>query len=359
MILTSEQVDDLSRLQEGTFPQVAFPALLFSFALRKRTLVLEIRRRQLWKKIVLEEGVPVDCRSNLAHETLGRYMVAEGKLSEEDFSICLSRSAAHGVPLGEVLLEQGLVSAVELFKILQANLAQKLLDVFTWRDGEFRTLAELPPLDSSLKVKVPQLIVTGVTKCSPQEEVDMAVGPLVGKKLALHPTPPFPLEDIKLNQRQAQLVEALRAGRRLGELAEASGMPLDEITRVIYALSTIGAVGPADALPRLPTGAMPTTGTVATAAAAPTAAPARPAMSATMSIPAVSPEAERRRNEVMQAYLSYRRQDSFDLLGVPEEAPFGTIQEKYLDFARRFNPWTGGADLTGMEEKVQDLFLAG
>jgi hypothetical protein len=353
-----EQLEELARLEEGTFPQVTFPALLFSFAIQKRTVVLEIRRHQLWKKIVLENGVPVDCRSNLAHETLGRYMVAEGKLSEEDFNGCLSRSAARGVPLGEVLLEQGLVSAVELFKILQANLAQKLLDIFTWRDGEFRTLSDTPRPDSSLKVKVPQLILTGVTKCSPQEEVDMAVGPLVGKKLALNPVPPFPLEDIRLNPRQIQLTEALRPGRRLGELAEATGLPFDEIARLVYALSVIGLVAPADRVPTTATGSL-VIPILAAKPAQPVAAAPAPAAPAAAPPQLSQADAERRRNEIMQSYLSYRRQDSFDLLGVPEEAPIGAIEQRYLEFARRFAPWSTGAELAGMEERLHDLFLAG
>jgi hypothetical protein len=353
-----EQLEELARLEEGTFPQVTFPALLFSFAVQKRTVVLEIRRHQLWKKIILENGVPVDCRSNLAHETLGRYMVAEGKLSEEDFNTCLSRSAARGVPLGEVLLEQGLVSAVELFKILQANLAQKLLDIFTWRDGEFRTLSDTPRPDSSLKVKVPQLILTGVTKCSPQEEVDMAVGPLVGKKLGLSPMPPFPLEDIRLNPRQGQLIEALRPGRRLGELAEATGQPSDEIARLVYALSVIGLVAPTDGLPTTATGSLVIPILAAKPAPPAVAAPA-PAAPATASPQLSQADTERRRNEIMQSYLSYRRQDSFDLLGVPEEAPIGVIEQKYLEFARRFTPWSVEPELAGMEERLHDLFLAG
>ena len=358
-----EQLEELARLEEGTFPQVTFPALLFSFAVQKRTVVLEIRRHQLWKKIVLENGVPVDCRSNLAHETLGRYMVTESKLSEEDFNTCLSRSAARGVPLGEVLLEQGLISAVELFKILQANLAQKLLDIFTWRDGEFRTLTDVPQPDSSLKVKVPQLILTGVTKCSPQEEVDMAVGPLVGKKLALNPMPPFALEDIRLSPRQGQLTDALRAGRRLGELAEATGQPFDEITRLVYALSVIGVVTPADSLPKTADGLPATvTGSLAIPVIAPKPAPPAAITSetaVTVPFPFSPADAERRRNEIMQAYLSYRRQDSFDLLGVPEAAPISVIEQKYLEFAQRVSPWSSGPELAGMEEKLYDLFLAG
>ena len=47
-------------------------------------------------------------------------------------------------------------------------------------------------------------------------------------------------------QRQGQLAEALRPGRRMGELAEATGLPVDEITRLLYALSILGVVVPAD-----------------------------------------------------------------------------------------------------------------
>ncbi len=359
MIPTPEQLEELARRQEGSLQETPFAALLFAHAVHKGTLVLELRRRQLWKKIVLEGGVPVDCRSNLAHETLGRYMVSEGKLSEEDFNAGLSRSAARGVPLGEVLLEQGLVSAVELFRILQANLAKKLLDLFTWRDGEFRTLPDVPSVDSSLKVKVSQLLVTGITRIAPQEEVDMAVGPLVGKKLALHRAPFFSLEDIRLNPRQSLLVEAIRPGRRMGELAEATGLPFDEITRLLYALCVLGVVAPADSLPKGATAIQPIQ--IPVPAPAPPAAPPAPAPAPAAGIPAPVPaDLERRRNEVMQTYLSYRRQDSFDLLGAAEEDPVPVLERKFLDFARRFAPWTfDHPELKSLEEKAQDLFLAG
>jgi uncharacterized protein DUF4388 len=362
VIPTPEQLEEIPRRQEGTLPEVPFSALLLAHALQRRTLVLEVRRRQVAKKIVLEDGVPVDCRSNLAHETFGRYLVTEGKISETDFNASLSRSAARGVPLGEVLLERGLVDAVELFRTLQANLAKKLLDLFTWRDGEFRTFADVPRVESSLKVKVPQLIFTGITRFAPQEEVDMSVGPLVGKRLALHPSPPFPLEDIRLNPRQSLLAEALRPGRRMGELVEATGLPVDEIARLLYALSVLGVVAPSESLPARATGALPIPAPPPSpAAAAPPPAPAAasPPPAPPAPPPSSAADLERRRNEVMQAYLSYRRQDAFDLLGVGEEAAMPAIQQGYLAFARRFAPWAFADADAGLREKAQDLFLAG
>lgn len=372
MIPTPEQLDEIASLEGGTLQDVPIAPLFLSQAVHRRTGVLEIRRRQVWKKVVFEAGVPVDCRSNLVHETLGRYMVLEGKLSEEDFTASLGRAAARGVPLGEELLEKGLVSPEDLFRILQANLAKKLLDLFTWREGEFHAVNDdLPTAESSLKLKVPQLILTGVTKLAPQEEVDMAVGPLVGQKLCLFPSPPIPLEEIRFSQRQNLLVEAIRPGRRMGELAEATGLTVDEITRFLYALLVLGVVVPES---RLPKGAsLSSTGSfqrplvaaspAASPAAAPQQAPPQPAPAAAPAIapvaaPAADPaEFERRRNQVMQAYLVYRRQDAFDLLGVPEEATLPVVHQKYLEFARRFAPWT--PELSSVEEKAQDLFLAG
>ena len=368
MIPTPQQLEDIANRREGDLQEIPFSPLICALAVHKKTTILEIRRRQVWKKIVLEEGIPVDCRSNLVHETLGRYMVLEGKLSEEDFNAGLGQSAARGIPLGEVLLERGLVNAVELFKILQQNLAKKLLDMFTWREGEFRIVDDGLTNEMSLKVKVPQLVLTGVTKLVPQEEVDMSVASLVGKRLALHPSPLFPLEDIRLSQRQTQLAEAIRPGRRMGELAESTGLPVDEITRLLYALSILGVVVPADTVPKgapapvlavaTATGSFPVM--QAPAAAAP--APTPPAPATIPAAPQLAPQdVERRRNEIMQAYLTFRRQDAFDLLGLPETATPGAIEEKFLAFSRRFAPWDlgEGTELRALEDRARDLFLAG
>ncbi len=582
MIPTPEQLQELAGLREGSLRTTPFAALLLALSGRHLTRVIEMRRKQIAKRIVFELGVPVDCRSNLVHETLGRYMVSLGKLNPEDLHTYLGQSASLGLPLGEVLLEHDVVTAEELFKLLQQNLAKKVLDVFTWPDGDFRLLDEGASPESPLKIRVPQLVVTGITKFAPQAEVEAGVVPLVGKKLCLHPQPPFALEEIRLTPRQSQVVVALRSGWRIDELALGTGMPFEEITRLLYALALLGMVitadnpaakaaprsaslathplaasappaaqapmarggaasvaapaapeaatsadppaaglaaraagasvaqremqtatrpmpivnlapppasaaavhnaasvplaaaaastpatpaatpalaapalpttapapapsGTASALPgdaatatpagaaiALPAGAtalppdaaaalpfdtataLPTTATARSSAAAfalpggatalplvaasalpatppagagPSAAgdagaagsPGAPDVPPVVAVAAAAPAPlaaggggaagpprappgralERRRNEIMQTYLSYRRLDAFDLLGVDEDASPGTVEGKYLETAGRFAPWTlNGPGLADMEEKARDIFLA-
>jgi Domain of unknown function (DUF4388) len=423
VIPTPEQLEEISRLREGALgtpgprggprDTVPFAALLLAFSAHRRTVIVEVRRKQISKRIVFEHGVPVDCRSNLVHETLGRYMVAQGKLAAEDLHGYLGQSASLGLPLGEVLLDHDVVTAEELFRVLQENLAKKLLDVFAWRDGDFRTHADVPHPQSPLKIRVPQLVVTGITKFAPQEEVDAGIVPLVGKKLCLNPSPPCALDEVRLSQRQAQVAVALRSGWRIDELALGTALPFEEITRLLYALAMLGMVITADQLKAMPatpagqpdspaaappdppdlaaahaasdagaaepaaaedTGAGAGTGAPhpAAAPAPPDAAssssssssPSSPSSTSSASSPSSSSEASASttayRNEIMQAYLSYRRLDAFDLFGADEEASPADVESRYLDFARRFAPWTvAGPELAGMEEKARDLFLAG
>jgi hypothetical protein len=377
VVLARRQLEEIVASREGSLQTVHVAALLHAMAVSERTATLELERRQLRKTIVLEAGVPVDCRSNLVHETLGRFLVAAGRLREEDSAACLRESAARGVQFGQLLLERELVSAVELFRLLQQNLAKKLLDVFTWRDGTFRVSPERPQVVSPLKVRVPQLVVVGITRFAPPEEVNAAIVPLVGRPLTLHPEPPFPLDDIRLNPRQEQVVDALRGRLRVDELAVSTGMAYEELTRLLYALSLLGVVAPADEVPEgsapPPRKAVPAPAVAAAAPAAP-AVPAAasgevmspaPAAAPTLAAPApaapiAAAEAEKLSNDVMQAYLAHRGQDAYALLGLGEEAAPAAVQESYLSFAARFAPARfARPELEPVADKARELFLAG
>jgi hypothetical protein len=364
----------LLRSSEGRIEETPFAVLLLAHAVHSHTAVIELRRPPVSKKIVLEAGVPVDCRSNLAHETLGRFMVAAGRISEEEFHSALSQTVAQSVPLGEVLIQRGLIGGEELFRLLQQNLAKKLLDLFTWRQGEFRITGEPIAPESPLKVRVPQLIATGIIRFAPQEEIDAAIAPLVGKHLTLSPDPFFAAAELKLTAAQQKLSDALRTPRQMHELVAAAGLPLDEIARLLYALAVLGSVVALARPPAGRTGAVPILATPPAAAAPP--APAQPSVApapelATRQVPIVrlppaSPPvvastpggaSEQRRNELMQIYLAHRRLDPFDLLGLPEDAAPPLIEARFLDFAERSAPWTfAGSDL---EEKAHELFSTG
>jgi len=348
VIPTRQQLQEIPQMRGGDLRQIPYPVLIYALALDQRSIVLELKRHQFEKRIIFEHGFLVDCRTNLAHETLGRFLLSQNKLPAEKLSPFLSESFSRQIPLGELLIEHGLLTPFELYKALQQNLASKLLDCFAWRDGEFALSLDVPPVDSPLKVRVPQLLITGVMRFAPQQEIDSAIVPLVGKTLGLHPDPPFPIEEIRLAPRHAKVLELLRQKGRIDQMAEASALSFEEITRLLYALAILGLAVPADQLPK---------------ESRPQPAPAAPKPAPVSSPPvssATSPESiETVRNDVMRIYLDYRRRDPFELLGLAEDATPLMINAAFLAFARRFAPWQfeGDTELRALADKAEEMFL--
>ena len=376
-IAAADKWEQIALLAEGNLAEVPYPTLLLAFSRVGRTGVLELRRKPVEKRIVFAAGVPVDCRSNLVHETFGRFLVGAGKLTNEELAVSLSESLSREVPLGEVLLERGTLDAGELYKLLQQCLARKLLDGFTWREGAFRLSDEEAAADSTLKVKVPQLILTGVLKLTPLEEVTRGIRPLFAEALALHESPLVAEDELQVRGPAADVMAVLREKPlRMDELAaRLPQLPANDLGRVVYALSLLDLVGPASRVPAKRPVAPPAPAATpaprveptsasqsAARAAAPSAAPANEsgafAVEAAAALP--SAEVEQARNRILQAYLSYRRRDAFELLGLRESASTPEIEEAWLRYAKHYAPWPleehAPADLI---DKARALFLAG
>lgn len=345
MIVDDDAIDRIAQQRDGDLEEVPFAVLLYALARAERSVTLEITRRPLVKQIVIERGVPVECRSNLAHETLSRFMQSSGLLDEATANECFAECCSRNVRFGDVLISRDLITAEELRKVLQKNLARKLLDGFAWLQGSYQ-LSDVPGnLDSTLKVNVAQLIVFGVTRFATQQQVDLSIGPLIGKPLALHPSPAFTLDEIRMTTRQSSITAALGKGNhRIDELASITGIPYDELTRAIYAFTLIGAIVPADPA-------------VTEKPPAPAQPPSRPAtVPAPVRPPTATPGSDDRRAELMEMVLNFRRKDAFDLLCIDPDGFGREAHRRFLEFAETFAPWTYPDDLA---EDARRVFLAG
>jgi len=363
------------------FAETPFPLLLVAHQAAESSGLLIARRGPIEKRVVLDRGVPVECRSNLAHETFSRFLAAAGRLTDEEANATLSRSVARGVLLGEILLEEGRMDAAELQRLLQQSLARKLFDLFTWRDGEVTFESGEFTTPAALKVKVARLVLTGIERFVPQETIDAAVAPHAGALFACHPGAAALAEELRPTARERALLAALAQPRRLEELLPIAQLPLDELSRQIWGLAMLGLVIPADRLPGLTRRAEPSVAALPAAPPAPTAglAPLSPAAPIPTTAPpvAVSPAAvtppsppaakapaaeatARLRGEVAAAFARLREQDPFDLLAAADATTIEEIRERYFAFARRFAPWQfESPDLASTAAAAEELFAAG
>ena len=208
--MTRDQLDHVLRERSGTLQETPYPVLLLALATHDKSAVLQLRRNQLQKQIVFDSGSPVECRSNIATETLGRFLVSLGKITEQACHAAFNESTSRGVPLGEVLVEKRLLAPTELYRTLQQNLGRKLLEPFSWKSGTYEISYDAPPVSSALRVKVPQLIFTGIVKVDTQESADEAAAVANGKYVSLAAG----LDDLRLTTEQQKVVEAARRVHR-------------------------------------------------------------------------------------------------------------------------------------------------
>jgi tetratricopeptide (TPR) repeat protein len=363
---TREQLGAVLRSRTGNLDETPYALLLLALAVHDANGVLELRRGQLQKTIIFDDGAPVDCHSNIATEMLGRFLVSAGKVKEADVHAAFAVAASRGVPLGEILTERKLLTPSELYRALQQNLGRKLLEPFSWTSGTWAISDDVPPAGSVLRVKVPQLLVTGIQKVEPQENADAAASLANGKFLAIAEDPLLPLDEVRLSGAQQKVVDAARKAVRTDELRASSGIDGDDLNRILYALLLLGAVELTDqphreapkfelavnpfAAPEEipPTIEVPIETIVETSPPPPAPTPAPP--------PAVAAASA---EEVISAYLSCRRKDAFELLGAAETDGVPSIIKSYLWLSERFLPSKFDEKAPdALREKAKEVYLA-
>ena len=343
--------------REGSLTDAPLPLLLHALHCEGRTVTLELKLRGLEKRIQLEGGSPVACRSNLLHETLGRFLVEKGKLTEERYQQALQGSVQTGKRMGEWLVAQGAIQPFELYRLMQANLATRILDAFRWSEAAWRLTGETEAAELALKINPAQLVLTGVSGFSPFEVVATQLAFTDEQRFALTPRPPHELSRLKLDSREARLVSTLRRRPTFEELTRATGLSVEEALRRLYALSTLGIVAFAESVPEA---ARPGPVAAPSAAAPPVAPPEpepEPAVAEAPPEPQALPEeSDQLKNALASDWLAHRARDPFELLGLPETADAAQARRAFLSLTDQFSPLRfRSADL---REKAEALLAA-
>lgn len=321
---------EVLKVKEGSLSETPLPLLLHALLMEERSCTLELKLRGLEKRIVIEDGAPVDCRTNLLHETLGKYLVEKGKLQEQQYQEALVESINTGDKMGEILVKKGWITPFDLFKQLQANLAHRILDCFRWAEARYRILGDTEPAESPVKMNTVQLILTGSGNFLPFEVVASQLTFADEQRFAAVPNAPHEAKDLKLSAKEMRLLQILRTRPNFAEVMQRTGFEMEEALRRLYAFCVLGMIDFAEAVKEAPAKAE------APAPEAPAPEPAPPPEPA--GLPFLD-EDERVRNALVGAFLEHRAKDPFDLLGVPEDnVQVAVLRKTFLAAAERFPP---------------------
>lgn len=319
----------------GSFDQLPFGALLHQLHGLRATGVLHLASERKRKWVRLRDGYPIAVRSNLVNECLGNHLVRAGRITASE--LAESRRRMQGGQLqGEILVAMDLLSEDEVATSLRTQAEEKLFEIFTWSNGEFRfeTGGDLQRAnDLSLERSPANLILEGVRTRLPLERIDAHLAANSHCILALAESPFYRFQEVDLDPQQLKLVKGFGKPRRLAELIGSD----EGLRRTVYALIQCGMLELRGE-------------TAAAAGAAATAAPklTKTSKPAQMPVPQgrVTPLREVVRQpagDVKSAELAmlaerFKGQNPFQILDVPETADEEQIQAAYAKLCERTHP---------------------
>ncbi len=309
-------IDQISKLiGKPTPPDLATPTdtvdlakepaieVLWSAMRAKTTGAVHFETGKRKKVVVLENGMPLAVRSNLARESLGRRLLDAGRIDELTFNESVRRSKVTGKRQGELLVQMGAITELVLRDTLADQSADKLTEIFSWTEGRTwtQTGVRAVSLSSELLGWTPRLtVLRGVHRVSPSI-VAKRLEPYQGCEVS---TEAISLEEGENTDAVKVLYESVAEAHSLGSLLREHGSTL-------YGLWLIGALAV-----RVDEAATPRT---------------LPGVGSTGAILALE-------GKLREALAKQKSQTHFEALGIADDAPSDEVRKAFMALAKIFHP---------------------
>ena len=241
----------------GTFSKTPFPALLRRIADERSSggLLCEMRapdprtargtvdKAPATKVVYFRGGVPVQVRSNVLDECLGQLLLRKKRIGVATLEESIRTMRARGGLQGQILIQMGALSPLELGELLSEQVRQKLFDLFGWRRGEFRFSSEMEaPRDGiPLEMALPDMVFEGVCAAMPATLLLDIMTPRLDLFVAPHPMRLSRFARVRIAKDLRTVLESIDGTSPLREVLRAGPRP-GAIAQLLYALECLGAV---------------------------------------------------------------------------------------------------------------------
>ncbi len=222
----------------GDFAHKPIPELLAELYRWRASGALLLRRDKVKKIVYFRDGHPYSIKSNLLSECLGKVMVREKMISEQECERSIKEMKSSGRQQGTVLIEMGCISPHNLSYALSLQLQTKLYDIFEWSEGEyqFNPDAEMPADVNTLGLTTAQVIYEGVKRTYSEDRVRAALGPC--EQLFAHPSadPLLRFQEVGLDEEESSVLKAVDGHKTVSTLVALNLLPPLGTLHLLYAM---------------------------------------------------------------------------------------------------------------------------
>ena len=323
------------KVLEGALSERSLPVLLNQLYSKQLTGTLNLQHAEIKKVIYFKGGYPIFARSNLLGECLGRMLVKEGVLSQEQCDSSIELSNTGGRLQGTVLIEMGLLSPEELHEALTRQVTEKLLSAFAWSEGRYRfaPAKNFRKNVTEIQLSPAALILEGVSRYWPAERIDQYLATMRLDYLSQSKNPLFRFQEMGLSRRGEAIFDECLGDLTLEQILERYPLSRREVRQVLAALILSGMITPSATAVSLDLGGQEQRRRD-------------------------QPQDQELRKKILDDYHRILQADYFSALGVSRQCSPQEVRRAYYRLAKEYHPdrYLGLGLSQDMEQKANEMF---
>jgi len=320
---------------KGNIKDTPFPELLSAFYQKKATGVLLLKYEKIKKIIYIRDGRPIFVKSNLLNECLGRILVREKMITEEELNESVKLMKDSGRQQGTILIEMGAISPHNLKYGLEKQLEIKLYDIFGWPEGEyqFNQKDDFETPITTLELSVASLIYEGIKRNYDVGKIEQYLDRYQNQYVHPNPNPALRFQEMLMDEDEENILKSIDGSKTVREMLLSSPISRERMLRFLFALKSTGMI----IINQYPAGQE----------APPPIPVAPPPLPPKMEqrVPAGSPqegimplEDREIKNKIVKKLSVAKSGTYFDLLGVNQNSTIQEVKKAYISLAKEFHP---------------------
>lgn len=222
--------------------QTPLPEILVTIHRYKAPGVLDCRRGTEQKEIFLDRGHIVFATSNQVRDSLGDKLLAEGKITQEQYDESVRRLVSTKKRQGTILTEMRAISQTDMTSAVREQIQEIIWSVFAWDSG---TVSFTPGRDKhrefvKIDISIPQAVIES-TRRMPDAKSLVA---RLGTKSTVFARGTVTYGELRLDSDEQRLLDAVDGKRALIDLINTPPLPAAMNARILYAFKALQLITP-------------------------------------------------------------------------------------------------------------------
>ncbi len=139
---------------EGVLQEFGLADILQLIYFQRKTGILNIKGKLDGIELSFINGNIAGLKSQRRSEAnrLGKILIKRGLVGQKDLETAIEMQKTEGIKLGNIFVRHGLVTKEALAEIIQGQIIETIVQIFTWKEGRYEFIPEEIPVDKELPI---------------------------------------------------------------------------------------------------------------------------------------------------------------------------------------------------------------